>query len=110
MKSMYLLETELWISDFQHFQWLTRHRLSVHIPAAKKQAENIFAAMRKNGQQKPFWTGIDRGRNRCFSGRVVDPGVLNRTILVLGLAAYNMILLKFQPWLMHFSCSDWFTQ
>ena len=26
------------------------------------------------------------GRNRCFSGRVVDPGVFNKTIIVLGLA------------------------
>ena len=28
---MYLLETELGISGFQHFDWLTGHRLSVHI-------------------------------------------------------------------------------
>ena len=27
----YLLKTELWISDFQHFHWLAGHRLSVHI-------------------------------------------------------------------------------
>ena len=27
-----LLKIELRISDFQHFHWLTRHRISVHIP------------------------------------------------------------------------------
>ena len=31
--STYLLKTELRISDFEHFHWLTGHRLSVHIPA-----------------------------------------------------------------------------
>ena len=30
---IYLLKTELWISDFQHFHWLARHRLSAHMPA-----------------------------------------------------------------------------
>ena len=63
-----LLKTELRTSDFQHFHWLAGHRLSVHIPAvpnklwgalAIKRAENIFAALRKNGQQKLFWTRID---------------------------------------------------
>ena len=68
-KYIYLLKTELQISDFQHFNWLDGHRLSVYIyllyqiwsrnASAKKQAENIFAALRKNGRQKPFWTGID---------------------------------------------------
>ena len=27
-----LLKIELRISDFQHFHWLTRHKISVHIP------------------------------------------------------------------------------
>ena len=30
---IYLLKTELWILDFQHFHWLAGHRLSAHIPA-----------------------------------------------------------------------------
>ena len=30
---IYLLKTELRISDFQHFHWLAGHRLSAHIPA-----------------------------------------------------------------------------
>ena len=52
-----LLKPELRISEFQHFHWLTGHRLSVHIPAvpnmvkdpasAIKQADDIFAGLRK---------------------------------------------------------------
>ena len=42
--------------------------------------------------QKPFWTGIDRGRNRWFSGRVVDAGLFNKTIILLGLAGYKIII------------------
>ena len=57
-----------------------------------KQAKNIFAAVRKNGRQKLFWTGIDRGGNQCFSGRVVDPEVFNKTIILLGLTGYKMIM------------------
>ena len=57
---------------------------------AKKRAENIFAALRKNGRQKPFWIGIDRARNQ--HGRVLDPGVFNKTIILLGLARYKMIM------------------
>ena len=30
---IYLLKTELRISDFRHFHWLAGHRLSAHIPA-----------------------------------------------------------------------------
>ena len=48
-------------------------------------------ALRKNGLQKPFWTGIDRGRKRCFSG-VVDPGVFNEAIILLRLAGYQIII------------------
>ena len=58
---------------------------------SNKRAENIFAALRKNGRQKPFWTGIERGRDRRFSGRVVDPGVCDKTIILLGLAGCKMI-------------------
>ena len=31
--NIYLLKTELRISDLQHFYWLAGHRLSAHIPA-----------------------------------------------------------------------------
>ena len=55
---MYLFKTELGISDFPHFYWLTRYRLSVHIPtvsnnygkgnlSAIKQAENICSSEKK---------------------------------------------------------------
>ena len=54
--------------------------------SAIKRVENIFASLRKNGRQNPFGTEIDRGINRCISGRVVDPGVFNKTIILLGLA------------------------
>ena len=30
---IYILKTELRISDFQHFHWLAGHRLSAHVPA-----------------------------------------------------------------------------
>ena len=68
---------------------------------SKNGAENIFAALRKNGRQKPFWTGIDTDKNRCFSRqyyprehqrRVVDPGVFNKKITLLGIAGYKMII------------------
>ena len=42
--------------------------------------------------QMPFWTGIERGRNRCFSGRVIDPGVCNETIILLRIAGYKVFL------------------
>ena len=68
-------KTELQISNFQHFHWFV-DRLSVHIPALPnmvkeratlKRTENIFAALRKYGRQKPFWSGIGRGKNQCFT-------------------------------------------
>ena len=40
--------------------------------SAIKRDENSFAALRKNGPQRPFWTGIDRGRNRCFSRQYME--------------------------------------
>ena len=70
--------------------------------SAIKQAENIFAALRTNGRQKLFWTGLDRGRNQCFTQQqhpwehqrrvVIDPGVLDKTITLLRLAGYEMII------------------
>ena len=59
MTNVILLNTQLRKSDFQHFQWFARHRLSVHIwsrnASAVKQVENNFAALRKNGQQKSIF-------------------------------------------------------
>ena len=40
--------------------------------SAKKRAEKIFAALRKNGRQKPFLTGIDKGRTQCFSWQYME--------------------------------------
>ena len=40
---VYLLKTELRISDFQHFHWLAGHRLSVHIPALPRRSMNASA-------------------------------------------------------------------
>ena len=83
MMDVYLLKTELWISDLQYFHWLAGHRLSVHIPAvpnmvkervSNKAAENIFAA-----DKSRF------GPEYNQHGRVVDPGVFNKTIILLGL-------------------------
>ena len=34
------------------------------------------------GRQNPCWAGTDRGRNQ--HGRVVDPGVFNKTLILLG--------------------------
>ena len=75
--SFLILKTELWISDFEYFHRLAGHRLSVQaIPAVpnmvkervcNKARRNIFVAVTKHGRQKPFWTRISRGRNRCFS-------------------------------------------
>ena len=60
----------------------------------KERTENIFAALTKKGRQKPFCTGIDRGRNRCLAlvDNIVDPGVFNKTVILLGLAGYKMII------------------
>ena len=65
--------------QLQHGKSLTNHvTLSIN--------PYIFAALpRKSSRQKAFWTGIDRGRNRCLSGRVVDLEVFNKTIILLGL-------------------------
>ena len=40
--------------------------------SAVKRAENIFAALRKNGRQKQFWAGINRGRNGWFSRQYME--------------------------------------
>ena len=56
--------------------------------SAIKRTENICSS-EKNGRQKPFWTGIVQGRNRCLSGRVFDPEVFNKTIILLGLAGFK---------------------
>ena len=94
-----IANSALQISDFQHFYWLAGHRLSVHIPAlpnmvkervSNKASWKHFCSSDKNGRQKLFWTGIVQDKNRCFSGRVVDPGVFNKTIILLGLAGYKM--------------------
>ena len=58
--------------------------------SAKEQAENIFADLRKNGRQKPFWTRIDR--NQCLGRQYYlqeHHGVFNKTIILLRLAGYT---------------------
>ena len=94
-----LWKTELRISDFQHFHWLAGHRLSVHIPAVpnmvkehvsnKANWKHFCTSEKKRPTKAGFWTGMDRDKDQ--HGRVVDPGVFNETIILLGLAGYKMI-------------------
>ena len=37
---------------------------------------------------KAVWTGIDQGKNQCFSGRIV----FDKTIILLRLAGFKMII------------------
>jgi len=74
--------TELWISDFQHIFFslacwtqasISSYCILASVPNIMvkervsniKQAENIFAALRKNRRQKLFWTGIKSTWKSC---------------------------------------------
>jgi len=48
---------------------------------------NIFAALRKDGQQKPFWT------EKKQHGRAVDPGVFNETMDIIKYLETNLALI-----------------
>ena len=46
---------------------LARRTHAISFTTMVKERVSIFVALRKNGRHKPFSTGTDRGRNRCFS-------------------------------------------
>ena len=64
----YLLKRELPISDFQHFHWLTRHRLSVHIidvPNMVKECPSNKASWKHScGSEKKWQTKAVWRRNK----------------------------------------------
>ena len=70
---------------------LARRKQAISSSAIKRD-EKIFAALRKNLPTKDVLNLNCLGRNRCFSGRVVDPGVFSKTIILLGLAGYELII------------------
>ena len=88
-----------WTTDFQPFYWLVRHRLSVHIPAVSNMVKEHVSnkaswkhlwSFKKKCAQKPFWTGIKSSWNKII---MEDPGVFNKTIILLGLLATKWLQL-----------------
>ena len=53
-----------------------------------KRAENIFVALKKMADKSRF------GPKRSQHGRIVNPRVSNKTIILRGLAVYKMVLTK----------------
>ena len=68
-----------WIQALSSYTSCTGLIWSRNVSAIKR-AGNVCAVVRRNGRQKMFWTGIDRGRNQ--HGTVVDPRVFNKTTLL----------------------------
>ena len=80
---LYLLKTELRISHFQHFHWLAGHRLSAHIPALPNMV-NFFLSVFSKGAFVPL--------TFFFRFSIIRRRVFNKTIILLGLAGYEMII------------------
>ena len=70
MPYIYLLKTELQISDFQYFHWLAGHRLSVHIPAVTDVVKELVS-------NKANWKHFSSSVKKWSTKAVLDPNKIN---------------------------------